>query len=68
MSPLNDNIDPVNPESGEIGPRLSDTRRVSLGLAFSPSRQVRRKAMNSSESWFRGRFGLGSRRRSRARR
>ncbi len=66
MSPLNENLDLVPVESGDQGPRLSETRRVSLSLAFNPSRQRRRKAMQQADSSFRTRFGFGRRRRSRA--
>ncbi|MCA9248303.1 MAG: hypothetical protein KDA42_14350 [Planctomycetales bacterium] len=66
MSPFNENIDTVDSESVDMGPRLSDTRRVSLALAFSPARQRRRKAMYQADSWFRRSFGLGRRRSSRA--
>ena len=63
MSPFNENLDAVHPESVDMGPRLSDTRRVSLALTFSPARERRRKAMNKAEGgWFRNRFGFGSRR------
>ena len=34
MSPFNENLDTVDSESVDMGPRLSDTRRVSLALAF----------------------------------
>jgi len=66
MSPFNNSIETVDSESVDMGPRLSDTRRVSLALTFSPARKQRRKNMHQADSWFRRSIGLGRRRSSRA--
>lgn len=67
MSPLNNNIDSVDTESGAIFEhRSSDMRRVSMSLAFSPARHKRRREMNSINSWLRTKLGISMRRLSRA--
>ena len=67
MSPLNNNIDSVDNESGAMfDSRPSDMRRVSMSLAFSPARHKRRREMNSINSWLRTKLGISVRRLSRA--
>jgi len=66
MSPLLNNPDTVDSESTGEEPRLSDMRRVSLSLAFSPARQRRRRHMNSLNSWFGRKLGINGRRAARS--
>jgi len=42
--------------------RLSDMRRVSLSLAFSPARQNRRRPMSVAGNWLQSRLGVHRRR------
>jgi hypothetical protein len=66
MSPLTNNLDTIDTESdGQLEPRMSDMRRVSLSLAFSPARHRRRKHMNSVNGWLKNKLGINSRRASR---
>ena len=60
-------IDSVDNESGAMfDNRPSDMRRVSMSLAFSPSRHKRRREMNSINSWMRTKLGISMRRYARA--
>ena len=64
MSPLTNNLDTVDTENG-FESRLSDMRRVSLSLAFSPARSRRRKQMSSVNGWLKNKLGISARRGSR---
>jgi hypothetical protein len=44
---------------------MSDMRRVSLSLAFSPARHRRRKHMSNINGWLKNKLGISSRRASR---
>lgn len=65
MSPVNHNLDTMDTEGDDQVSRMSDMRRVSLSLAFSPTRHQRRKHMTHQAGWLR-RFGLNRRRIARA--
>jgi transposase len=62
MSPLQQNLDAVDAEQND----LSEMRRVSLALAFSPARHRRREKMNAAAKWFKSRLGIHGRRFSRS--
>jgi hypothetical protein len=64
MSPLNHSLDTVHTEAADSN--LTDMRRVSMALAFSPARQRRRKTMNATNGWFRSKLGINFRRTSRS--
>lgn len=58
MSPLQNNLDTVSTEHHD----MSEMRRVSMALAFSPARHRRRDKMNAAAKWFKSRLGLNARR------
>ena len=66
MSPLHQNLDTVDTEAGAPAEsHVSEMRRVSMSLVYSPGRLRRRKHMNSISGWFRSRFGVHRRRSAR---
>jgi hypothetical protein len=66
MSPLTNNLDTIDTETdGQLESRMSDMRRCSLSLAFSPARHRRRKTMNNMSGWLKNKLGISSRRASR---
>jgi len=67
MSPLSNHLDTIDSEAAvDQEPRLSDMRRVSMSLAFSPARHRRRQKMNQINSWFGRKLGINGRRASRS--
>jgi hypothetical protein len=65
MSPLNQNLETVDTEVGGPTSYVSEMRRVSMSLVYSPGRIRRRKHMNGLTGWFRSRFGIHRRRSAR---
>ena len=63
MSPVNHNVDAVDTEQDtQVHGGLSDMRRCSLALAFSPARHRRRKNMEAYTAWFKSKLGVHRRR------
>ena len=61
MSPLQQNLDTVGTETTSHAADVSEMRRVSMGLAFSPARHRRRRLMETAGR-LRGLSGLARRR------
>ena len=68
MSPVNHNVETVDTEQGaQLNGGMSDMRRCSLALAFSPARHRRRKHMEAYTDWFKSKLGIHRRRFSHSR-
>jgi len=62
MSPQLHFVEAVDNEFADNTVRLSDVRRVSLSLAYSPARQRRRRQMQAAGNWLQSRLGIHKRR------